>query len=161
VEALDKSAASKILQAMAEAYPDQVDLYLLAMVLGREMATVNAALSELVEAGLAQASAPTQNSSQSQAPCITEAGMAVACGQADGWESAAAVVTRLEAVALRKLLCERVATSGLQPRQRRELRESLDRVTADSLVGAAKIWAYRPVADWLGFIRTLQCPLAP
>ena len=159
---MEKPAASKILQAMAEAYPDQVDLYLLSMVLGREMAAVNAALADLVDAGLAQAATPaTDGSMQQQAPCITEAGMAVACGQAEQWEAAPKVVARLEAMALRKLLCERVATSGLQPRQRRELRESLDRVTGDSLVGAAKIWAYRPVTDWAAFIQALSCPAAP
>jgi len=159
---MEKPAAGKILQAMAEAYPDQVDLYLLSMVLGREMAAVNAALADLVDAGLAQAATPTSdNSMQQQAPCITEAGMAVASGQAEQWEAAPKVVARLEAMALRRLLCERVATSGLQPRQRRELRESLDRVTGDSLVGAAKIWAYRPVSDWSAFIQALGCPLAP
>ena len=101
MEALEKPAASKILQAMAEAYPDRVDLCLLAMALGREIAIVNAALADLVDAGLAQAASPAKDGSL--ASCITEAGMAVASGQARPWEAAAGVVARLEAMVVSKL----------------------------------------------------------
>jgi hypothetical protein len=153
---MDKPAASSVLQAMAEAYPDRVDLGLLAMVLGCERSALDAALGELTAAGLAQDDSDER--SMSHAPTITESGMAVACGHAPSWESAPDAVQRLQADALRQLMCQRVSASGLQPRMRRELRESIAGVAGDSLLSAAKIWAYRPVADWAALIQALRCP---
>jgi hypothetical protein len=55
----------------------------------------------------------------------------------------------------------RIAASPLQPRQRRELRDSIFAASAESLLGAAKIWSYRPVAEWSAFIQALHCPVTP
>jgi hypothetical protein len=68
---------------------------------------------------------------------------------------------RIEANTLRQLMTARVAVSPLQPRQRRELRDSIVGATGESLLGAAKIWAYRPVTEWVTFIQALHCPASP
>ena len=104
---MDKPAASSVLQAMAEAYPDPVDPGLLAIVLGCERMEVDGALRELTRDGLANGCAPSSDSTQADAACITEAGMAVASGQARRGESAAELVQRLEADALRGLTSAR------------------------------------------------------
>src|ERR1043165_881158 len=155
VEAMDKPAVSSVLQAMAEAYPERVDMGLLAMVLGCEAGAVATTVDELVDGGLAEAdsdAASADATTHRHAPAITEAGMAVACAQAQPWESPSHALQRIEADNLRQLMTVRVAASALQPRQRRELRDSIVAATAESLLGAAKIWAYRPVAEWSAFI---------
>jgi hypothetical protein len=159
---MDKPAVSSVLQAMAEAFPDRVDMGLLAMVLGCETAAVEATVSDLAAAGLAEEadSAPAETTTR-QAPAITEAGMAVACGLAQPWESPAQALQRIEANGLRQLMTVRVAASPLQPRQRRELRDSIVGATGESLLGAAKIWAYRPVAEWMSLIQALHCAASP
>jgi hypothetical protein len=147
---MDKPVASSVLQAMADAYPDRLDAGLLAMVIGCRCADVESAMKELQAGRLAHDDAT-----------ITEGGMAMASGRAQPWESPEQALHRLEAHTLRELMCKRVAASRLQPRQRRELRESIDKTTGESLVGAAKIWAYRPVADWAAFIQGLGSPVEP
>jgi hypothetical protein len=159
---MDKPAVSSVLQAMAEAYPERVDMVLLAMVLGCEAGAVETTVGELIATGMAEADAtPAETTTLRHAPAITEAGMAVACGQAQLWESPIHALQRIEADNLRQLMTARVAASPLQPRQRRELRESIVGATGESLLGAAKIWAYRPVAEWTAFIQALHCPLSP
>src|SRR5437867_3515117 len=89
VEAMEKPAASSVLQAMAEAYPDRVDMGLLAMVLGCEAGTVESMVGELTATGLADADSAPADTNSHPAPAITESGMAVACGLAQPWESPA------------------------------------------------------------------------
>jgi hypothetical protein len=108
VDVKDQPAARSVLQAMAEAYPDRVDLGLLAVVLGCERAAVDAAVCELMAAGLAQDEAAA-DSPQGHAACITEGGMALASGQAQAGESAAEVVQRLEVNTLLQLASVREA----------------------------------------------------
>jgi hypothetical protein len=158
---MEKPAASTVLQAMAEAYPERVDTALLAMVLGCEASAVESTMAELAAAGLAQGDTPDAGAPNRLGPAITEAGMAVASGLAQPWESTTHALQRIEADGLRRLMAVRVAASPLQPRQRRELRDAINGATVESLLGAAKIWAYRPVAEWDGFIQALHCPVAP
>ena len=73
MEVLGKPAAGSVLQAMAEAYPDRVDLGLLAVVLGCERPSVDAAVTELVSAGYACSAAPDGDDSHGHGPSITEA----------------------------------------------------------------------------------------
>src|SRR5205085_2901675 len=117
--------ASSVLQAMAEAHPARVDMGLLAMVLGCETDTVESLVGELTATGLADADTAPTDAGSRQAPAITESGMAVACGLAQPWESPAHAMQRIEANTLRQLMTARVAASPLQPRQRRELRDSI------------------------------------
>jgi len=105
---MDKPAASSVLQAMAEAYPDRVDPGLLAVVLGCERADVDAALCELIREGLAEGDGADEGA-QSHPPCITEGGMVVASGQAQRGETGADAVRRLEADTLRRLVSARAA----------------------------------------------------
>ena len=161
MEAMDRPVASSVLQAMAEAYPERVDMGLLAMVLGCERSIIETTVGELSAAGLAGDDAGAADAPSRPAPVITEPGMAVACGLAQRWESPPHVLQRIEASALRGLMTARVGASALQPRQRRELRVSFVAATGESLLGAAKIWAYRPVAEWTGFIQALHTPVSP
>ena len=103
---MDKPAASSVLQAMAEAYPDRVDPGLLAVVLGCERSDVDAALSELIRDGLAEGDA-ADDAAQPRPPCITEGGMVVASGQAQRGETAAEAVRRLETNTLQRLAAAR------------------------------------------------------
>jgi hypothetical protein len=105
---MDKPAASSVLQAMAEAYPDRVDPGLLAIVLGCERSDVDAALCELIREGLAEGDI-AEDSVQPHAPRITEGGMVVASGQAQRGETAAEAVQRLEAHTLQRLASAREA----------------------------------------------------
>ena len=149
VEALEKPVVDRVLQAMAQAYPDPVDLYLLSMVLGCDVAALRPAAAELVATGLAQAEASPE------APCITDRGMAVASGLAANADDASALLDRLEAQTLRALLSIRVRGSRLAPLQAAEVCASLLAVPDGALVDAARVWAHQPVSDWRALIRVL------
>ena len=151
VESLDKPVAERVLQAMAQAYPDPVDLSLLAMVMGCDVATLRAAAAQLVDAGLASA----QGLDGHAATCITDRGMAVAFGVAHDADDAAALLDRLEVQTLRALLAQRVKGSRLPARQADELRGSLTAVPDGALVDAARVWAHQPVSDWRALIGVL------
>ena len=150
VEALDKPVGDRVLQAMAQAYPDPVDLGLLSMVLSCDGAALQDAVSTLVHSGLARARSVSDpgGAMQWQSPGITDKGMAVADGLAANAEEATALLDHLEAAALRQLLTQRIRGSRLPATQAEELRESLDEVSDQALVDAAKVWAHQTVSDW-------------
>jgi hypothetical protein len=157
VESLEKPVVDRVLQAMAQAYPDPVDLYLLSMVMGCDVAALRAATATLVDAGLAQAQLVADGpAARPEAPCITDRGMAVAFGYAVDTEDAAALLDRLEARTLRALLAARVSGSRMPAAQADDLRGSLAVVPDGALVDAAKVWAHQPVSDWRALIRVLQ-----
>jgi hypothetical protein len=146
---LDKPVGDRVLQAMAQAYPDPVDLGLLSMVLGCDESALQQAMSELVGCGLAQArTVDDVGLGPWQSPAITDKGMAVADGLAASADEAAALLDRLEAAALRQLLAQRIRASRLPAPQADELRQSLQGVDDRTLVDAAKVWAHQTVSDW-------------
>jgi hypothetical protein len=156
VELLDKPVADRVLQAMAQAFPDPVDLRLLSMVMGCDVAALEAATAQLVQAGLAQARmVADSDGSRPEAPCITDRGMAVGCGMAANADEAARLIDRLEAQTLRALLAERVKGSRLPPVQIEELRVSIGAVADRALVDAARVWAHQPVSDWRALLGVL------
>ena len=156
MEALEKPVVDRVLQAMAQAYPDAVDLYLLSMVMGCDVAALRAATAELVQAGLADAQAVADGPDvRPEAPRVTDRGMAVALGFAADADEAAGVLDRMEARTLRALLSLRVGGSRLAPIQVAELRASLTAVPDAALVDAAKVWAHQPVSDWRALVRVL------
>jgi hypothetical protein len=156
VESLEKPVGDRLLQAMAQAYPDVVDLGLLSMVMGCDPAALQAAARELVDAGLARARVLHDGSGERlDAPCITDRGMLVADGVATDAEQAVSLLERVEAAALRKLLQTRIGASRLPTQQADELRGSLDAVSDSALVDAAKVWANQTVGDWRGLIRAM------
>ena len=144
MESLEKPVVDRVLNAMAQAYPDPVDLCLLSMVMGCDVATLREATGALGQSGLAQ-----------DGPRITDRGMAVASGFAADADEAAALLDRLEAQTLRALLALRVDGSRLSRAQADELRVSLNAVPDGALVDAAKVWAHQPVSDWRALIRVL------
>jgi hypothetical protein len=157
VESLEKPVSDRVLQAMAQAYPDPVDLGLLSMVLGCEQRLLQAAAGELVGCGLAQARIVSDNGSERwEAPCITDKGMAVADGFAANAEEASALLDRLEAAALRQLLAQRIRASRLPEQQANELQGSLAQVDDRSLVDAAQVWAHQNVSDWRALVRGMH-----
>jgi hypothetical protein len=147
VESLEKPVVDRVMQAMALAYPDSVDIVLLSMVLGCDAGAAREAMAGLVADGLAQGT-PDH-------PCITDRGMAVALGLAKDADDAAALLDRLEAQTLRALLAMRVRGSRLAPLQSAELSASLLAVPDGALVDAARVWAHQPVSDWRALIRIL------
>lgn len=156
MESLDKPVGDRVLHAMAQAYPDPVDLYLLSMVIGSDQASLEATMASLVEAGLAQARLVVEGAEEHlAAPCITDKGMLVADGMASDAEQAAALLDKLEADALRQLLSCRIGASHLPAQQADELRESLATVDDTHLVDAAKVWANQTVSDWRAFVRVM------
>jgi len=165
VESLEKPVGDRVLHAMAQAYPDPVDLYLLSMVMGCDVAGLRAATAALLDTGLAHAQLVADGpEAHPEAPRITDRGMAVAYGYANDADEAAALLDRLEARTLRALLSLRVGGSRLAPPQADELRASLQAVPDRALVDAAKVWAHQPVSDWCALIRVLLgqgAPFAP
>jgi hypothetical protein len=156
VESLEKPVVDRVLQAMAQAYPDPVDLYLLSMVMGCDAAALRDATAALVDAGLAQARIVADGTeSRPETPCITDRGMAVACGYAQDAEDAAGVLARLETRTLRALLSARVAGSRMAAREAEELRASLETVSDAALIDAARVWAHQPVSDWCALLGVL------
>jgi ribosomal protein S12 methylthiotransferase accessory factor YcaO len=156
VESLEKPVGDRLLQAMAQAYPDVVDLGLLSMVMGCDPAALQAAARALVDAGQARARVLHDGSGERlDAPCITDRGMLVADGVATDAEQAVSLLERVEAAALRKLLQTRIGASRLPTQQADELRGSLDAVSDSALVDAAKVWANQTVGDWRGLIRAM------
>ena len=157
MESSDKPVGARILHAMAQAYPDPVDLYLLSMVMGCDAAALRVPAAELVEAGLAQAQQVLTEAGETrlEAPRLTDRGMAVAFGLAASAEEATALLARLEAQTLRALLTERVKGSRLPDDQTADLRVSLDAVPDSAMVDAATVWAHQPVSDWRALIRVL------
>lgn len=159
VESLEKPVGDRVLQAMAQAYPDAVDLGLLSMVMGCDVAALQAAARQLVAAGLAQARVVQDGGDERvDAPCITDRGMLVADGVAADADDATALLDRVEAHALRQLLQRRIVASRLPEQQADELRGSLAAVSDSVLVDAAKVWANQTVGDWRGLIRAMGGP---
>lgn len=156
VESLDKPVGERVLQAMAQAYPDPVDLYLLSMVMGSDQASLEATTASLVDTGLAQARVLVDGAQEHlAAPCITDKGMLVADGMAANAQEAAALLDKLEADALRQLLACRIRASHLPAQQADALRASLATVDDTHLVDAAKVWAHQAVSDWRAFFRVM------
>lgn len=163
MESLDKPVGERLLQAMAQAYPDAVDLRLLSMVLGCDITELQASTAELVEVGLAHArDTVIQNGKRHyEAPCISDKGMAVADGLAANAQEAAALLDRLEAATLRALLAQRIHASRLSAQQAHELHESLAEVSDRSLVDAARVWAHQTVGDWRALVRVMRAGTGP
>lgn len=162
MESLEKPVADRVLHAMAQAYPDRVDLSLLSMVMGCDMASLQRAVSELVTAGLAHARIVDgpNGGPRVEAAYISDQGMALACGLAHTNHETQAAVDRLEAGTLRQLLACRINASRLPAWQADELREALDRVSDQALIDAAKMWARQTVSDWRALLRALDDPPA-
>ncbi len=156
MESLDKQLRDTVLQAMARAYPDPVDLVLLSMVTGCEVAALEAETGELISAGLAQgphAGIPAWPRLQSA--YITDRGMTVACSQATNESEASALVYKLEARTLRALLCARAYASRLPAAQINELCEAISNVPDGALIDAARVCAHQPVSDWRPLVQAL------
>lgn len=156
MNSLDKPLGDRVLQAMARAYPDPVDLVLLSMVMGCELVALQAQAAHFIRAGLAQTSAAADaTSSTPQAACITDLGMALAHGVATDAAHAAAVLGRLEARTLRALLWARMQGSRLPAAQINHLRDAVAQVPDGALVDAGSVWAHQPVSDWRALLRVL------
>jgi len=158
VESLEKPVGDRVLQAMAQAYPDPVDLYLLSMVLGCEAASLQAITAELTHAGLAESCTPVKPDVRADLLRITDQGMAVAFGLASDADDATRLLDRLEASTLRQLLDQRIGASRLPQQQVAELRGSVAKVSDSALVDAAKVWAHQTVSDWRALVRVMQPP---
>jgi hypothetical protein len=157
VESSEKPVDDKVLHAMAQAYPDPVDLTLLSMVLASDVTCLEKAASDLVAAGLARGRTVVEaGAMRLEAPCITDKGMAVADGLAGDAAEAGALLDRLEAEALRQLLVQRIRGSRLGTQKTDELRGSLAAVSDRALVDAGKVWAHQTVSDWRPFMRAMQ-----
>jgi len=162
VEPLEKPVVDRVLQAMAQAYPDPVDLYLLSMVMGCDVACLRAATAKLLRAGLAHAHVPADGGDPRPAsPRITDRGMAVAVGVAADAAEAGELLDRLEAQTLRSLLSLRVRASRLPAAQAEALCAALVGVPDAALVDAAQAWAHQPVSDWRALIGMLLAGEAP
>jgi hypothetical protein len=156
VESLEKPVGDRVLHAMAQAYPDPVDLGLLSMVLGCELPELKAATSELVKAGLAHGKVVFDGAEPNlQTPVITDRGMAVADGLASDGTQAAALLAKLEADALRQLLAGRIRASRLPAQQADELGESLCAIGDTTLVEAGQMLAHQTVSDWRAFVQAM------
>jgi hypothetical protein len=156
VELLDKPLRDTVLQAMARAYPDPVDLVLLSMVTGAEPAILQAETADLIHAGLALVAACAGAPTDPRAVCISDRGMAVACGMATDSMQAKTLLGCLEAQTLRALLSARIGASRLPPMQREELRHAITKVPDSALMDAARIWAHQPASDWHPLVRALM-----
>jgi len=160
VESLDKPLRDKLLHAMAQAYPDPLDLGLLAMVLGCDKPSLEAEVESLVREGLALArDAGPAVEPRWQAPFISDKGMAIADGLATSAEDATALLDHLEAAALRQLLVQRILGSHLPRQQMAELCSSLDAVRDAPLMDAARVWAHQTVGDWCGLLKVMTSGL--
>lgn len=156
MKSLEKPVGDRVLHAMAQAYPDPVDLYLLSMVMGCDQPSLQSTMAELVECGLAQARVVREGSGEHlDAPCITDRGMLVADGLASDAIEADALLRKLEADALRQLLYRRIKGSQLPQAQAQDLRRSMDAIPDTDLVDAAKVWAHQNVSDWRAFFRVM------
>ena len=159
MESLEKPVGDRVLQAMAQAYPDPVDLGLLSMVMGCELSTLQDAVSSLVQRGLASGRSPQDGlGSAPAATVITDKGMAVVDGLAHDAAEAIELLARLEAAALRQLLISRVRASRLPVPQADELAQSLQSVADRPLVEAGALLAHQTVSDWRGFMRAMATP---
>lgn len=158
MESLEKPVEDRVLQAMAQAYPDPVDLGLLSMVMGCETPSLHRAMAALVQAGLVHARSVVDAAGEERldSPCITDKGMAVADGLAADADEAGALLSRLEAATLRELLALRIRGSRLPPQQAEQLHGCLAAVSDGALVDAAKVWAHQTVSDWAGLVRMLH-----
>jgi DNA-binding MarR family transcriptional regulator len=157
VESLEKPVGGRVLQAMAQAYPDPVDSYLLSMVLGCEASSLHATTSRLVDEGLAESHPPADpGDTRGETLTITDKGMAIADGLAADAADATALLERLEAAALRQLLDQRIRASRLPAAQADELRGSLGQVSDSALMDAAKVWAHQAVSDWRALVTVMQ-----
>jgi hypothetical protein len=151
----------KVLNAMAQAYPDSVDPYLLAMVLGCDTATLSATMDALVTAGLAQARVLIEGAEpRLQAPCITEKGLTVAGGRAGDATEAAAALHRVEAATLRRLLALRIGASRMAASQVVELQGALDTIDDRVLVDAGAVLAHQSVSEWNALLGMLHARMA-
>lgn len=156
MELLEKPVGDRVLHAMAQAYPDPVDPYLLSMVMACDSASLKAAMTSLVDAGLAQARVVRAGADEHlEVTFITDKGMVVADGLAADADEATAYLGKLEAQVLRQLLAHRIGASRLPQQQTEELRGSLASVSDADLVDAAKIWAHQTVSDWKAFFRVM------
>jgi hypothetical protein len=155
VESLDKPLGNRVLQAMAQVYPDPVDLALLSMVTGCELGALQAQTARFIRDGLAQAPAAAGAPCPPQSARITDRGMAVAYGLAIDAAHAAVLLARLEAQTLRSLLCARMQGSRLPNAQIDELRQAIAKVPDGALMDAARVWAHQPVSDWRALLKVL------
>jgi len=159
VESLEKPVGDRVLQAMAQAYPDPVDSYLLSMVLSCEASSLHATTARLVDEGLAESHPPREpGDTHADTLTITDKGMAVADGMAANAEEATALLERLEAATLRQLLEQRIRASRLPAAQADELRGSLGQVSDSALMDAARVWAHQTVSDWRALVHVMQAP---
>lgn len=157
MESLDRPVDDRVLNAMAQAYPDSVDPYLLAMVLGCDAATLAATMDSLVNTGLAEARVVIDGTEpRLQAPCITEKGMTVAGGRAGDSAAAAVALQHVEAATLRRLLALRVGASRMAAPQAVELQGALDILDDRALVDAAAVWAHQHVSEWSAVVGALH-----
>lgn len=154
MESLEKPVGDRVLQAMAQAYPDPVDLGLLSMVMGCDLQALREAVSSLVDRGLASKRS-SHDGAGPAASVITDKGMAVADGLAHDAGEATELLARLEAAALRQLLISRVRGSRLPGAQADELALSLQAVPDRPLVEAGALLARQTVSDWRGFMRAM------
>jgi hypothetical protein len=153
---VDPPVGDKVLHAMAQAYPDPVDLYLLSMVMGCAQPDLETTTAELVACGLARAGRVREGAQEHlDAPCITDKGMVVADGLARDAREADALLRKLEADALRQLLHRRVAGSKLGQAQAEELHRALDKVSDADLTDAATLWAHQNVSDWRALVKVM------
>lgn len=157
MKSLEKPVGDRVLHAMAQAYPDPVDLSLLSMVLGCEQPSLETAMADLVASGLAQAVVVREGGVEHlDAPRITDRGMLVDDGLASDAREAGAVLRKLEADTLRQLLHCRITGSPLPAAAAEELRRSLNAVKDDALMDAATVWAHQNVSDWRAVLRVMQ-----
>ena len=112
VESLDKPVGEKVLHAMAQAFPDPVDPYLLSVVIGCDRVLIESSIRALVGSGLARARVVREGADERlDSPCITDIGMAVAAGMADDANQATTLLIQLEAKTLRQLDARRIGDS--------------------------------------------------
>jgi hypothetical protein len=137
---------------MAQAYPDPVDLHLLSMVMGCDVAVLRAGTAALVDAGLAHARIMADGPRVALHHRTRDGGGVRLCENA---ADADAFLARLETRTLRALLWVRVAGSRMAPAEAGDLRASLEAVPDGALVDAARVWAHQPVSDWRALIGVL------
>lgn len=153
---VDQPVEDRVLRAMAQAYPDPVDLTLLSMVTGCEQRALEATTAKLVACGLARAERVHEGAAAHlNAPCITDKGMAVADGLARDAHDADLLLRKLEAEVLRQLLHQRVLGSRLGAVQAGELHRLLDAVSDCDLIDAATVWAHQNVSDWRALVQAM------
>ncbi len=142
----------RILHALAQAYPDPVDLRLLFTVWGCEASRIQSIAAELTSSGLACV-APTVSTEAAAATggqrfCITELGLSVANGHAPDASSAREWIQRMEANTLRSLLRRRIVVAHQRDAHVPRLLSALDALDDAMLLDAARIWAGQRVDEW-------------